>query len=341
MSLPDNRFPYTIQGWDTADDHFDINIRANGVHFSIKVSADSFVNSPVAQEQFRDILDKLATERNGESQVWQYSQRLADHFTPEFEQLAPQTSHTGKLTLADLTARDHYEAHYRVEDEAPIHVKFIKYSPETVAFAKWNVHSLQSTFPVFSPGEVEIPYDGHSGKAAVETVPHRVIVNGVDCFYKSCWLPFHRIPEIRKRSKIESAGNSDRLSMSRLYGIVADKDGQTKGLLYHWIQTLSSGTLTFSLTPDTPMQQREQWATQIQKTVDEFHRLGVVWGDVKSDNVLIDSENNALVIDLEGGTTGGWVDREVGGTVEGDLQGMERLRDFIFNDKSSLRPIQA
>jgi hypothetical protein len=29
-------------------------------------------------------------------------------------------------------------------------------------------------------------------------------------------------------------------------------------------------------------------------------------------------DDNAIIIDLEGGTTRGWVDRAIGGTVEGD-----------------------
>lgn len=53
--------------------------------------------------------------------------------------------------------------------------------------------------------------------------------------------------------------------------------------------------------------------------------------------MLIDNDNNAIVIDLEGGTTRGWVDHDVGGTLEGDMQGMERMMDFIFKDESPLR----
>lgn len=89
--------------------------------------------------------------------------------------------------------------------------------------------------------------------------------------------------------------------------------------------------------PDTPLSTRQKWAGQIRETVAALHELGIVWGDVKPDNVLIDNDNNAVVIDLEGGTTRGWVDRDVGGTLEGDMQGMERMMDFIFNDESPLR----
>jgi len=36
--------------------------------------------------------------------------------------------------------------------------------------------------------------------------------------------------------------------------------------------------------------------------------------------------DNTVIIDMEGGT------------IEGDLQGLEKGMDFIFNDESALRP---
>jgi serine/threonine protein kinase len=89
----------------------------------------------------------------------------------------------------------------------------------------------------------------------------------------------------------------------------------------------------------TPMAKREKWAAQIKDTLTKLHGRGVVWGDAKDSNVLIDHKDNAILIDFEGGTTQGWVDREKARTVEGDNQGLERLMDFIFNDKSELRPL--
>jgi len=69
-----------------------------------------------------------------------------------------------------------------------------------------------------------------------------------------------------------------------------------------------------------------------------LHNLGIVWGDVKSDNILVDKSSNAVLIDFEGGSTRYWVDKGKAGTVEGDLQGLEKLMDYIFNDASTLRP---
>lgn len=68
-----------------------------------------------------------------------------------------------------------------------------------------------------------------------------------------------------------------------------------------------------------------------------LHKVDVVWGDVKAENIVIDKNDNAIVIDLERCVTKGWVDKEVMDTKEGDVQGLQRLSDYISNDNCPLR----
>jgi len=143
----------------------------------------------------------------------------------------------------------------------------------------------------------------------------------------------------QKYAKIAASGLSQQeLRTSRLYGIVVGGKGWIRGLLYEWIDTGLDRTLTWMVDSKTPIATREKWATQIRETVAKLHDLDVVWGDVKSENVLIDKDGNAVIIDLEGGFTRGWVDSDKSGKLEGDLQGLERMTNFIFNDNSALRP---
>ncbi|KAM0325074.1 hypothetical protein ACHAQA_007613 [Verticillium albo-atrum] len=143
--------------------------------------------------------------------------------------------------------------------------------------------------------------------------------------------------EIKKYDKIAASGLSPAdLRTSRLYAVVVGSKGRLCGLIFHFIK--SDERLTWAVDERTPLALREKWATQINDTVAKLHHLGITWGDVKADNVLINEERNAIVIDLEGGTTQDWVDREKEGTIEGDLQGLEKMTDFIFNDESNLRP---
>lgn len=73
-------------------------------------------------------------------------------------------------------------------------------------------------------------------------------------------------------------------------------------------------------------ERRGKWARQIRQTVDQLHEIGVVWGDGKTENVLVDSEtDDAWLIDFGGGFTEGWVDVGVRETVEGDHQAPKKI----------------
>jgi Ser/Thr protein kinase RdoA (MazF antagonist) len=76
--------------------------------------------------------------------------------------------------------------------------------------------------------------------------------------------------------------------------------------------------MAYRVTPEEPSSATKQrWATQIESTLAELHKAGVVWGDVKADNVLMDKEDSAWIIDFGGGYTRGWVDGGIGGDCRG------------------------
>ncbi|RYP42803.1 hypothetical protein DL768_010217 [Monosporascus sp. mg162] len=86
-----------------------------------------------------------------------------------------------------------------------------------------------------------------------------------------------------------------------------------------------------------PASVRQRWASQLDTALAELHKAGVVRGDVRAENVLIDQDDNARITDFGGGSTQVWVDEQMVGTVEGDLAGMVKLREFIFQDEAQDR----
>lgn len=88
-------------------------------------------------------------------------------------------------------------------------------------------------------------------------------------------------------------------------------------------------TLGGNVAETAPVALRRNWYRNIADTVGALHDAGIVWGDAKADNVLLDHENNTWVIDFEGGRTEGWVDEDRRETIAGDLQGLSRIREYL------------
>jgi serine/threonine protein kinase len=100
------------------------------------------------------------------------------------------------------------------------------------------------------------------------------------------------------------------------------------GLLLTYIE--NKGTLG-DVAPwsDCTNEDRLRRSIQIQNYVKCLHEAGVVWGDAKPENVLVDMNGDAWLIDFGGSYTLGWVDEDKQETMEGDLQGVQRIDDWL------------
>lgn len=68
-----------------------------------------------------------------------------------------------------------------------------------------------------------------------------------------------------------------------------------------------------TLAENAPTSLRRKWFDSMVQTVKILHSNNIIWGDVKADNVVIDRQQNAWLIDFGGGVTWGWVDEEFWG----------------------------
>ncbi|KAJ8063442.1 hypothetical protein OCU04_008660 [Sclerotinia nivalis] len=100
------------------------------------------------------------------------------------------------------------------------------------------------------------------------------------------------------------------------------------GMLLHYIE--NKGTLE-EIAPwsDCLDKSRRRWAAELEGLVGELHAAGLVWGDVKPSNVLVDRDDRLWLIDLEGSYTPGWVDEANRDSQEGDLQGVKRIKEWL------------
>ena len=128
-------------------------------------------------------------------------------------------------------------------------------------------------------------------------------------------------------------------------GIVRDNE-QVIGMLLAYIphkhrslRVLLDSVERGTITPEkATVSLRQKWATQIRDTLAGLHGLGILWRDVKTDNVLINEDGDAVVIDFGGGNTVGWVGRDKYSTMEGETQGLNKIMAALGIEASSDSP---
>jgi tRNA A-37 threonylcarbamoyl transferase component Bud32 len=94
-------------------------------------------------------------------------------------------------------------------------------------------------------------------------------------------------------------------------------------------------TLACAVEPDTPSSTKQKWVDQVTGILAQLHKAGIVWGDAKPYNVLIDKNDDAWIIDFGGGYTRGFVETEKAGTIQGDFQGLEKIVEYVLRREQS------
>lgn len=147
----------------------------------------------------------------------------------------------------------------------------------------------------------------------------------------------HRMAGIR--------GLHDEIRCPRLEGIVVrglpDNDGSDDddaaargdGSIVGILQTLIVDPTPLTQMFDTavPREDRARWAREAAAMKDALHAHGVVWGDAKGDNLVVDAGGRLWIIDFGGSYTEGWVDPAVAGTREGDDMGVDKVVNALHD----------
>ena len=81
------------------------------------------------------------------------------------------------------------------------------------------------------------------------------------------------------------------------------------GLLLTYINCENRTLACAANSPVSPLSLQHGWAEQVKSTVERLHEASISWGDAKAENVLVDVNENAWVIDFGGGYTEGWVEK--------------------------------
>lgn len=162
-----------------------------------------------------------------------------------------------------------------------------------------------------------------------------VLKVSVDGQEKCCKTADDRTLEAVKREyvslkRISDAGLASSIRVPELLGLIQSKSNDIVGILEDYIQPSPEASNLQRFDVGTVAKsRRRKWASQIQQSLSMLHELGVVWGDGKAENILIDIDDNALIIDFGGSWTEGWVDKELADTIQGDQQALEKIVQFL------------
>ncbi|KAF4511726.1 hypothetical protein G6O67_003498 [Ophiocordyceps sinensis] len=335
------------------DNDSTVSVRYNGRCFCIHMSPRFLRNSPKATTLYLKYLQAIQPDGPGafeevyEEDVYEW---IVGLFLPIFMRLAPEPlpsfdpdrirSGEAKPALSEYLSPETFGCRLEAVDETffPLHTDD---HGGLVASGTWlngeTLDDIETWARFFEPLEVEVYFA--NAEHALERMPTIVKV-GLDglqrtttCFFKAFLGlgipggPLNRELDVYKN--IHTSDLSEDVSVGRLVGVAYEhRRDSAVGLLLRYVD--HQGTLHDAIQDNPRVELRKKWAAQIDKAVHELHRIGSVWGDAKPGNILIDKQDNAWITDFEGGYTPGWVDPDKAGTVEGDVQGLERIIRFIF-----------
>jgi tRNA A-37 threonylcarbamoyl transferase component Bud32 len=320
------------------EDHHElyVHVRHNGRLFFLMYHTEYFVRSPGIRKIYLEYLQEIRDDDGlYDSDAFNW---LLKPFEALIMKLAPPVPRTRPATLAQYAFPDFYTYRLEAVDEksCPKQVdKWAGWIPPGIGTTAEKLHDLKSWNRVYNPSQVILCYD--RSEDVLVKPPHRVQLSNshgknYTSYFLKCFVEHGHSSQLDRElatfKKIAESNINAGARISRLHGVVATEDGKSiLGLLLTWIDA-PNGALQYQYWRRS-LQARLRWAAQIQETIKELHEEGVVWGDAKLDNVLLDKDDTPWIVDFGGGYTPGWVDREKGETIEGDLQGLKRIVDKL------------
>lgn len=307
----------------------ELTIMCHGNRVHITISAENLSGSSAVQSQYLHYLKVAESYELDGLTVDDFYDWILELCAPKLH--LPRASRHRTLSLEEYLYLPNY--HYALSathDGALALVRQGTMPAEHLSSGVTIDEELCSSWTSFHPSQVQICAE--SPGEELSGTPRKVQTTGdqIHFFkpYRYCDTGVAK-NELKKYLQISAASGLEDLLISRLSGLVRDDSGAVLGLLLSYIDSKAL-TLRCAIRPDTPLSSRNRWADQISNTLTSLHAAGIIWGDAKPDNVLIDSNSDAWLIDFGGSYTEGWVEPELAETVKGDLQGLSRILEYVF-----------
>lgn len=183
-----------------------------------------------------------------------------------------------------------------------------------VPFLNLPSSCLRPGFPTFSPQDIQIPWDSLSKGALY---PRTVLLNGGQKFYlRSARGSESAQREIDILHCIQDLGLHNKFRLPELLAYVKyENHERIVGHLLRYIDhqdNLGRTIVGGAIAETAPVALRRKWYWDIADALSVLHDVGIVWGDAKADNVLLDHNNHTWIIDFKGATLMGGLTRTRG-----------------------------
>jgi hypothetical protein len=303
----------------------------NGTCFHVTLSTENFQEAPNITKQYLQYLDALEANDLDVTEEDLYDWAL-EPLLPLFQQIDSNPRKEQTYTLHDYFNPKTFEYKLHV-DGGKLVASTNDGNNARPRHQEVNLAHVDHSFPwpSFCPSEISIC--NKDPKDALTQFPRKVLVNKETICYFKAFQPGCRqeaLHELKAYLCIDQLRAEDGVQVPNTLGLVQRDDGSSYiGFLLSYIDC-DGRTLEGAVCADTPQHLRQRWADQVISTVKLLHKAGIIWGDAKAANVLVDTNMDTWIIDFGGGFTEGWVEREKAGTVEGDLQGLAKIVDYIF-----------
>ncbi|RAL06622.1 uncharacterized protein BO97DRAFT_409534 [Aspergillus homomorphus CBS 101889] len=325
-----------------AETDTELMILCYGLRFHITVSAKNFRNDSETTAQYLALLRKL----DSEDYAGEESDEENDEGDP-MENICFWIAFKCNSVMKLLSSEEQKPRVRTLHDW--FNMQTFDLVPKAVD-GKFYVESSSSQQPIgqFAPKanlsppiqKLEIPYIEASTVKILQDVtdmnfprrPKKVLVgSGAIRFFKPTHCSEQADREILALIDIKSQGLSDIVRTPELHELVKGQGDHTSatisGILLEYIEHHS--TLADIDMVATPWHIRKKWKEQLQSMVRRLHAAGIIWGDAKPDNILVDANDDLCIIDFGGGFTEGWVDADKAESQEGDLQALSRIIDLL------------
>lgn len=312
------------------DTHSELVVMCAYHRFIISLSADNFSPSSILRNKYLYFLKVAENYELDGYTIDDFHDWIVEPLLPIFREL-PEVG--TDLTLQDFLFPKTHLYTLRAEGD---NLAATPLEGEDVTEPIFGVHlsdDICGHWPLFKPREVQLCAKMKLPGPPSNTPSKVLLADGSIAFPKLIRSGDKNslMNEISTYERIQAAGLHETLHIPRLLGLARDDHGQVFALLLSYIQC-GRKTLLCASKKGTSRRLKQKWALQITNAVEQLHRAGIVWGDVKPDNVLVDHNEDAWLIDFGGGYTEGWVPRELRGSIQGDSKGLEKIIEFLSTD---------